>query len=140
MSSTFSAALFIARRQAAGWSQGQLAALADCPVSLVAKIERGECRPSIRWLTCLAVAMGCRPSELEDPSVTCTLPTELGADADAWVERALASAPKHMTDDQARLVSAILFPGGIVQARQRREHSDKAQRRLEQYNATHPEG
>jgi transcriptional regulator with XRE-family HTH domain len=135
-SSTFSAALFIARRQAAGLSQGQLAALGDLPASLVAKIEQGECQPSLAALGSFAVALGCRTSELLDDSVTCTVLSELGAATDAWIERELATAPP-MTDETARRVSAAMFPGSAVDARQWRDRTDSAQRRLEHYNATH---
>ena len=97
---------------ASGLTGEQLAQRAGVSYSLVSKIECGNVRPSISSLTRLAVAMDCKPSELLDDSQTADdvdLPTELGANTDAWVKRTLASAPPQLSEDQARLISAALF-------------------------------
>jgi len=109
--SAFSRKQFQQLRMAAGLSGEELAQRAGLSYSLVQKIERGNVRPSIRSLTRFAIAMGCKPSQLLDDSMAedDDIPTELGAAGDAWVKRTLASAPKHMTEDQVRVVSAALF-------------------------------
>jgi transcriptional regulator with XRE-family HTH domain len=106
----FSPTLLRARREAIGLSKEQLAVGADRSYPTIARLERGEIRPSVATLGRLSAVLKCSVADLFDADETDddTRPTDLGADVDDWIARTLADAPP-MSEETARRVSAALF-------------------------------
>lgn len=109
MAQRFSPDKLAKMRERRGMTQVDVGMATGLNPESISRLERGHRRPTRVTLGALARALECEIVELLEEQEPADLPTELGAETDAWIARTLATAPAHMSEDVARRVSAALF-------------------------------